>query len=298
MGIVELLIDRIIIPKDHLRSRVCEQKIKELGESIAEVGLLQPILVREQDTDYCLISGERRLRACQSIKMETIPAIVLSGDFSVRQIQIVENVQREDLNPIDRARVIELFMQEADLTKVKASKLLGIPRTTLTEWLAVLDLAERFQDALINNYYGGSSPLTVSHVNLSKRFAKKLGSEKLVDVVLDSVLYYGLTRSETRKVLNLVTKAGDISIEQAVRKIRLVPQKYSKNLSNEQWHVEKLVSYLSQSGDYLVKTKTSDLQELNSKERQELARQSKALQKLLNQVLAELNTSEKQRASY
>lgn len=298
MEIVEISIDEISISNGYLRSHISEQKISELAHSIAEVGLLQPIIVTQKKKAYILISGGRRLKACQLIDKKTIPAIILSGDQSGRQIQIIENIQREDLNPIDRARIIELFMQEGNLTKVEASERLGIPRTTLIEWLNVLDLAERFQDALLNNYYGGSSPLTVSHVNLGKRFAKKMGSETLMATALDAILYYGLTRSETRKVLDLVSTAKNISITDAVRKVRLMPQSSKTQQTPDNWHLEKLVSYLAQSGDYLVKTKSSHLHELNGKERHELVRQAKALQKLLNQVLYEIDGTKKQKASF
>lgn len=118
-----------------------------------------------------------------------------------------------------------------------------------------------------------------------------------MEAALDAVLYYGLTRSETRKVLDLVVAAKDISITEAVRKVRLIPQSSKTHQPLENWHLDKLVGYLAQSGDYLVKTKVSHLQRLDGEQRFELIRYSRALQNLLNQVLFEMEGSENQKAS-
>ena len=113
-----------------------------MANSIAEVGLLHPILVVEQETGFRLIAGYRRLTACKTLGLDTIAAFVLSKDASTRQIQIVENVHREDLNPIDRAAAVQLFIQENQFSVSEAAKRLGIPRTTINDWLAVLDLPD------------------------------------------------------------------------------------------------------------------------------------------------------------
>lgn len=285
MNMVELPLEQITVPADHVRSNLDQVKLEDLKNSIAEVGLLQPIIVIEDGEHYRLVAGARRLASCIRLGYETIPALVLSEDASVRQVQIIENIQREDLNPVDRAVAVQLFIQENKLSVLKASQKLGVPRTTINDWLAVLDLDEKYQNAVINNYYGGSSPLTLSHVSLAKRFANKVGSENMLNVVLDAILHYGLNRAETRRVLKLVESAKDLSIDQAVRMVRLIPRKRDSNEEPPSWSVEKLVDSLSKSGDYLVKTKPDDLRQLDDEQRKELARRARALQRLLDEVL-------------
>ncbi len=285
MNMVQLPIEQIEIPADHVRSNLDEQKLTDLVSSISEVGLLHPIIVIADGERYKLVAGARRLAACIKLGYERIPAFVLSGDASVRQIQIIENIQREDLNPVDRAEAVQLFIQENKLSVLQASKRLGVPRTTINDWLSILDLDEKYQNAVINNYYGGSSSLTLSHVGLAKRFARKVGSEKMVNTVLDAVLYYGLTRAETRRILKLVGSARNLSIDQAVRKVRLIPQKRDVKEETSTWSVEQLVDSLSKSGDFLVKTKPDNLRLLSVDQRREVARRARALQKLLDEVL-------------
>ncbi|HHX01584.1 MAG TPA: ParB/RepB/Spo0J family partition protein [Firmicutes bacterium] len=289
MTLVQVPIDQIEVAADHLRSTLDQQKLVDLINSVAEVGLLHPILVIETEEGYRLIAGYRRLMACKELGFDTITAFVLSKDASLRQIQIVENIQREDLNPIDRAMAVQLFIQENKLSVLQASKQLGIPRTTINDWLTVLDLPQQYQNAVLNNYYGGSSPLTLSHVGLAKRFANKIGSEKMLNVVLDAVLYYNLSRAETRTILKLVAGAKDLSIDQAVRKVRLMPQERDRKDGSPAWSVEQLMASLTKSGDYLVKTDFESLQTLSDKQKQEVIRRARALKLLLDDVIEKIS---------
>lgn len=287
--LVQVPVDQIEIVSDHLRSGLDQQKLADLISSIAEVGLLHPILVVETEEGFRLVAGYRRLMACRELGFETIAALVLSKDAQLRQIQIIENIQREDFNPIDRAAAIQLFIQENRLPVLQASKQLGIPRTTINDWLAVLDLPPRYQNAVLNNYYGGSSSLTLSHVGLAKRFAKKMENEKMLDVVLDAVLYYNLSRSETRKVLKLVANARNLSIDQAVRKVRLIPQAREQKEEIPAWSVEQLMASLTRSGDYLVKADIESFTILNEKQRQEVIRRARALKQLLDDMIEKMS---------
>lgn len=289
MTLVQVPVDQIEVASSYLRSSWDQQKLADLANSIAEVGLLHPILVVEQETGFRLIAGYRRLTACKTLGLDTIAAFVLSKDASTRQIQIVENVHREDLNPIDRAAAVQLFIQENQFSVSEAAKRLGIPRTTINDWLAVLDLPDRYQNAVLNNYYGGSSPLTLSHVGLARRFANKMGSKKMFEVALDAVLYYSLSRNETRKVLKLVADAKNLSIDQAVRKVRLIPQERDREAKAPAWTVEQLMSFLSKSGDYLVKADFQHLHALSEKQKQEVIRKAKALQQLLNDMIEKIS---------
>lgn len=275
-----------------------DQEVDQLAASITAVGLLSPILVeRVEDGAYTLVAGHRRLRACSQLGMKTVPCIVLSDLLSIPQVQLVENLQRADLNPMDRAVTVQAFMETEGLSKAEAARRIGVPRTTLTDWLDILEVGPKYQKAVINNHNGGSSPLTTSHISLAKRFAAKMHSASMLEVALDTILYYGLTRAETKKVLEMVASRVDCSLEKAVVLVRKVPRMASFSEEEEEWDVRRLVEYLAQSGDYLVKCKPAYLESLTDEERHELLRQSRALQRLLQEVEDTLPEDETQRES-
>ena len=123
-----------------------EETIRELAASIREHGLLQPILVRPVDDGYELVAGERRFRACGVLKFEEIPAIVRDvPDEQMLEIALVENLQREDLNAIEKAQAYQRYVDELDLTHEQAAGRLGKDRSTITNQLRLLDLPSGIQ---------------------------------------------------------------------------------------------------------------------------------------------------------
>ena len=216
-------VDKIRVDAEQVRRSFQEESLEGLAQSIREVGMLHPVLVAplEDGETYRLISGERRLRAARRLGEREIPALVLEDlGASVTCIQLIENLQREDLNPVERALGIRALMEKEGLSKAAAAARLGIPRTTLTDWLDVLDLDPRYQAALVDNFMGRDSPLTVSHVAEAKALAARLGSPQMVSVLLDAVLEYRLSKAEVRQVAQLVRSSGDLSIAQAVKLVR------------------------------------------------------------------------------
>ena len=215
-------VDKIRCDGEQVRRTFREEAIDGLAQSMKEVGMLHPVLVTPlDDGTYRLVSGERRLRAAQRLREEKVPALVVR-DFrgSITQVQLIENLQREDLNPIERALAIQRFLEQEKLSKAAASARLGIPRTTLTDWLDVLDLPPRYQAALLDNSMGGDSPLTLSHISEAKALAARLGSPQIAVVLLDAVLEHRLSKAETRQVAQLVRESDNLSIEQAVAIVR------------------------------------------------------------------------------
>ncbi len=117
--------------------------LAELAQSIAEHGVLVPILVRERGEGYELIAGERRWRACARLQMETIPAIVRRGDERESlEVAIIENLQREDLNALEEAAGIAQLIQAHDYTQEQVAQRLGKARPSVTNALRLLTLAE------------------------------------------------------------------------------------------------------------------------------------------------------------
>lgn len=138
-----------------------EPDLKELSESIASQGLLQPIVVRQKGNRYQLIAGERRLRATQMLKLTTIQAsIIQATDASSAIISLIENLQRENLNPIDESMGYASLMRDFDLTQEEVAKRVGKARTTITNSLRLLQLEQDIQG------YISKSLLSIGHAKV------------------------------------------------------------------------------------------------------------------------------------
>ena len=121
-----------------------EEAIEELADSIKEYGLLQPIIVTKKDKYYEIIAGERRWRACKKAGLTEIPAIVREDDERRnKEIALIENIQREDLNPIEKAMGIKNLMEEYGLTQQQVSEVLGKARSSIANSVRILNLDER-----------------------------------------------------------------------------------------------------------------------------------------------------------
>jgi ParB family transcriptional regulator, chromosome partitioning protein len=132
-------------PREHFD----EETLASLADSIREVGVLQPILVRERDGEYEMIAGERRWRAARRVGMQTIPAIIRSADnATMLQQAIVENVQREQLNPLEEAAAYQQLIEDFALTHDEVAARVGKSRATITNTLRLLQLPPAIQRAL------------------------------------------------------------------------------------------------------------------------------------------------------
>lgn len=224
MPVISIPIERIKADPEQPRKVFNRERIKNLSRSIAEVGLLQPILVRPagDGENYYLVAGERRLQGSINAGEENIMATVLEdSDVSIRQLQLVENLQREDLNPLEKARSISEYMEEEGLNKSKVSLKLGIARTTVTEWLNILDVSPRYQEEVVKNFEDNSSPLTLSHISLAKALDQKTGDPTKKEEFLDAVLAHELSREEARRVVHLFDTYYNITVDEAVAAVRL-----------------------------------------------------------------------------
>lgn len=121
-----------------------EEALEELAESIKRYGVLQPIIVTKRDDYYEIIAGERRWRAAKKAGLKAIPAIIKEIDEQTnKEIALIENIQREDLNAIEKARAIKTLMSEHNLTQQKAADILGMARSALANTVRILNLDER-----------------------------------------------------------------------------------------------------------------------------------------------------------
>lgn len=128
------------------RKHFDEQSLEALAESIRTAGVMQPIVVRPQGDTFELVAGERRLRAAQRAGLETIPAIVREADDrQMAELSLIENLQREDLNPIERAEAFQGLIDEHDMSHDAVGKLVGMNRSTVTNHLRLLELDDQVQ---------------------------------------------------------------------------------------------------------------------------------------------------------
>ena len=121
-----------------------EEAIDELAESIKTYGVIQPIIVTKKEKYYEIIAGERRWRASKRAGLEEIPVIIRDNDEQRnREISLIENIQREDLNPIEKARGIKTLMDQYNLTQQKIADILGKSRSSIANSVRILNLDER-----------------------------------------------------------------------------------------------------------------------------------------------------------
>ena len=135
----------LVDPKsDQPRKYFDKEALEELSNSIIENGLLQPILVREYgEGRYQIIAGERRFRACKLAGLTEIPAIVLNrDDKAAAQIALIENIQREDLNPLEEALAYKSLKEEYDMTQEELSDRIGKSRSAIANSIRLLDLPD------------------------------------------------------------------------------------------------------------------------------------------------------------
>ncbi len=129
-------------PREHFD----EEALASLAESIREVGVLQPVLVRATDDGYELIAGERRWRAARRVGLQTLPAIVrMADDAAMLQQAIVENIQREQLNPLEEAAAYQQLIEDFSFTHDEVATRVGKSRTTITNTLRLLQLPPTIQ---------------------------------------------------------------------------------------------------------------------------------------------------------
>ena len=147
-----IAIDRIRAGKFQPRTKMDETALNELAESIREQGVMQPILVRPVDGGrFEIVAGERRWRAAQRAGLQDVPALVKNvPDNSALAMALIENIQREDLNPLEEAFGIRRLIDEFGLTHEAAAKAVGRSRSAVTNLLRLTQLAKAAQDYLMN----------------------------------------------------------------------------------------------------------------------------------------------------
>ena len=139
-----LKINEVEPNRDQPRKRFDQESLEELAQSIKEYGLIQPIIVTKKENYYSIIAGERRWRASKLAGLKKIPAIIREDNEKINsEISLIENMQREDLNPYEKALGIKTLIDTYGLSQEEVAKKLGKGRSTVANWIRVLNLEPR-----------------------------------------------------------------------------------------------------------------------------------------------------------
>lgn len=176
-GVAELPLDSIQPSPWQPRQMFDDDRLEELARSILEQGLVQPLVVRRKGDVYELVAGERRMRALRKLKRDTAPAVIMNAtDAKMRELALVENLQRDDLNAIEVAHAYEALLNESDLTHELIATRLGVSRSRVTNTLRLLELPEEVKGMVSNGRLSAgharallSLPDPLSQIRLAKR---------------------------------------------------------------------------------------------------------------------------------
>lgn len=159
------------------------EKIAELAESIKHNGIIQPLILRKVEDGYVIVAGERRWRAAKLVGLKEVPAIVMElTDKQVLEISLIENIQRQDLNPIEEALAYMKLLSEFNLTQEELSKRLGKSRTSITNSMRLINLDERVQQYLVDGVLSeghGRALLRIQLKDVQYEVAQRVIDEKL-----------------------------------------------------------------------------------------------------------------------
>lgn len=150
-GITEVKLTDVMPNPNQPRKNFDEEKLQTLSDSIKEHGLIQPIIVTRKDENYIIVAGERRWRAAKKAGIKKIPVLIRDyNELAVKEIALIENLQREDLNPIEEAMGYRSLMDDYNLTQEEISARLGKSRSAIANSVRLLSLDKYTQDKLVS----------------------------------------------------------------------------------------------------------------------------------------------------
>lgn len=191
--IVEIPLEEIRSNPYQPRKTFNEESIKELAQSIKEYGIVQPIIVKKAVKGYELIAGERRTKAASVAGLETIPAIIKEfDDQEMMEIALVENIQREDLNPIDEAQAYENIINLSHMTQEEFARRFGKSRSYVTNMLGLLKLPNATKKLVKDN------KISMGHA----RALSKLSDEALINDLADRIINENLSVRELERIIS------------------------------------------------------------------------------------------------
>lgn len=172
-------LEKLVAREDQPRKNFDDDSLEELANSIKADGVIQPIVVRKVEDKYEIIAGERRFRASKLAGLEKVPVVVKNvSDRKARELALVENIQREDLNPIEEAISLKTLMEEYKLTQQELSDIIGKSRSYIANNLRLLNLSDYIKEYLIRGDLSPSQGRTLLSLETEEERKKYL--EKLL----------------------------------------------------------------------------------------------------------------------
>ena len=218
-SIIDLDLEKITTNPFQPRTHFNEEALEELSHSIKEMGVIQPITVRKKGKSFELIAGERRFRASQMAGLETIPAYVrLADDQESLEIALDENIQREDLDPIEIGLSYQRLIEEINLTQDQLSIRVGKKRSTITNYMRLLKLDPIIQTGIRDNFISMGHGRALINIDSPKE------QIKLYKIVVKKGLSVRETEALVRKSKDPKTSTASVYqpayIEQAAKELQ------------------------------------------------------------------------------
>ncbi|RYC53172.1 ParB/RepB/Spo0J family partition protein [Flagellimonas olearia] len=233
-NVVELDIESIEVNPFQPRSNFNDEALEELASSIRELGIIQPITVRKLDFNkFQLVSGERRFRASKLVGLETIPAYIrIANDQESLEMALVENIQRQDLDPIEIALSYQRLIDEIQITQEKLSDRVGKKRSTITNYLRLLKLHPIIQTGMRDGF------ISMGHGRALINIEKK--KEQIA--IYEKVVSDGLSVRDTEQLVKSLKNPQGDSGEKKPKSSKETPGFVSKGM-------DELKEYLSTKVD-------------------------------------------------
>ncbi|WP_421804226.1 ParB/RepB/Spo0J family partition protein [Flagellimonas sp.] len=251
-NVVELDINSIEVNPFQPRSNFNDETLEELASSIRELGIIQPITVRKLDFNkFQLVSGERRFRASKLVGLETIPAYIrIANDQESLEMALVENIQRQDLDPIEIALSYQRLIDEIEITQEKLSDRVGKKRSTITNYLRLLKLDPIIQTGMRDGFISMGHGRALINIDKKKdqiAIYEKVVSEglsvrateQLVKARKEPESASSVKKKSTQDVPEFVSKSLDSIKERLATKVDITTSKNGKGKIVIPFHSEE-----------------------------------------------------------
>jgi ParB family chromosome partitioning protein len=218
----EVELDSIVPGSMQPRTHFDEASLQSLAESIRSHGIVQPLLVRRRGDGYELIAGERRWRAAKLAGLAKVPVVVKEvPDDSLLEIALIENIQREDLNPIEEAQAYKKLIETVGLTQEALASRVGRDRSYITNYLRLLRLPDDLQQLVIEGRLStghARTLLALTHVDLQRRMARKIIDDGLSVRATELLVHKSSAEQPAKK--SAASPPDDPNIRAAESKLR------------------------------------------------------------------------------
>ena len=214
-------INKVEPNREQPRKKFDEDTLLELAESIKQFGILQPILVQDRKTYYEIIAGERRWRAAKIAGLKEVPVMIRNyTEQEIAEISLIENIQREDLNPIEEAQAYKKLMEEFRLKQDEIAERVSKSRTAVTNSMRLLKLCDKVQQMIVNEMIStghARAIITIENPEEQYHLAQKIFDEKMT---VREVEKYIKNRNRQQKVKTNVSKALEIIYKEKEEKLK------------------------------------------------------------------------------